>query len=247
MSKTIFFMNVAGLNIKVTCHYNSSLELCKDYLVEECQADIEAIATREEIIRYKENLPQNEAIFEHSEGYLEELYIHRSIAEQLPRYNRFVFHGAAIKVQDKGYLFTAPSGTGKSTHIRFWRKYLGEQIDIVNGDKPILSIDEEGVTVYGTPWAGKERWQKNHSVKLAGLCFLHRGTENRICRIEPAECLEMLINQVYLPHTEEMVGKTLELLNQMLETVPVYVLECDMSEDAVRCSFEAMTGMKYDV
>lgn len=241
MSKDMFFLRLAGLIVKVTCHYNDCRELCLDYITEENKAHMEVEIAQEEIMARKEMTP------EYSEENLESLCVHRSIAEQLPAYGRFVFHGASIKFQDKGYIFAAPSGTGKSTHIRAWRKYLGDQVDIVNGDKPILSVGDEGVFVHGTPWAGKEGWQKNQSVKLQGLCFLKRSAENRIRRMEPVECLDMLMKQVYIPQTAEMAGMTLELLNKMLQEVPVYLLECDMSEEAVRCSFEAMTGLEYNL
>lgn len=64
-------------------------------------------------------------------------------------------HGAVVAWKDQGYLFTAPSGTGKSTHLALWKKYLGDQAEVINGDKPFLKVMEDEVWVYGTPWAGK--------------------------------------------------------------------------------------------
>ena len=84
-----------------------------------------------------------------------------------------------------GYLFTAPSGTGKSTHIRLWRQFLGEAGHIVNGDKPFLSVEEGKVFVWGSPWAGKENWQKNRKAPLHGICLLKQGQKNKICRLQP--------------------------------------------------------------
>ena len=93
-----------------------------------------------------------------TESEAEILCIYRAIAEKLPLYNRFVMHGAAISFEDKAYIFTAASGTGKSTHIRLWRKAFGNPVGIVNGDKPVIEIKDDGTSlVYGTPWAGKER------------------------------------------------------------------------------------------
>ena len=93
-------------------------------------------------------------------------------------------HGAVVAWKNQGYLFTAPSGTGKSTHLALWKKYLGDQAEVINGDKPILKVTEDEVWVYGTPWAGKEQWQVNKKVALKGICFLERGEKNSIQKID---------------------------------------------------------------
>ena len=108
-------------------------------------------------------------------------------------------HGAAIAFDGAAYLFTAPSGTGKTTHVRLWRQYLGSRVTVVNGDKPFLSLEPDGtVRVWGSPWAGKERWQSPISVPLCGVCLLERGTD-RICRLPPEQALaqyEQHLNQM---------------------------------------------------
>lgn len=139
-------------------------------------------------------------------------------------------------------MFTAPSGTGKSTHIALWRKYLGEQVKIINGDKPILWATEKETCVYGTPWAGKERWETNTGVPLKEICFLQRGSQNEIRRLTPSEAMPLLMRQVYYPSDPQTAGKILELLDKMFGNVSFYAMKCDISEEAVRCSFETMTG-----
>ena len=88
--------------------------------------------------------------------YLEFVCAYRHIAERMPDYDAFVFHGAAVVVDDLAYLITAPSGTGKTTLTRFWRYGLDCGAWVLNGDKPILRRDPGGFTVCGTPWRGKE-------------------------------------------------------------------------------------------
>lgn len=246
MMKDRFTIQVAEKNIEINSRFSFCREFCKDYLVEGMQPDLTAVVSDEEFL---ENKQSDTGI---SEEYMEGLCIYRRIAEQLPYHNRFVFHGASITFENDGYLFTAPSGTGKSTHISQWKKYLGDSVDIVNGDKPVLSVEknpkmgEVCAKVHGTPWAGKERWQKNRSAKLKGICFVRQSKVNAIRRLEPVECLNMLMNQVYLPKDAGAVGLTMELLDGMITNVPVYLLECDISKEAVRCSFEAMTGKCFD-
>lgn len=137
------------------------------------------------------------------------------------------------------------SGTGKSTHIRLWRRMIGSDVGIVNGDKPILQITDENVLVYGTPWAGKEKWQKNCCVPLKGICLLRRGEKNAIRKADFSSCTEEIFHQVYMPQEGDMLLKTMELLDRLLTLVPLYELSCDMTEEAVKTSFECLTGEPY--
>lgn len=185
-----------------------------------------------------------------SDAYLETLAVLRRIAEWAPQYRRLLVHGAAIQYGGRAYLFTAPSGTGKSTHIKLWRRYLGAAASVINGDKPLALVPEAldaAPIVYGTPWSGKEGWQENTSAPLAGICLLSRAEPGatRIDRISAADALDRIIRQVYLPPHALAAANALELLDALLARVPVYDLAVDMSEDAVRASFEALTGLPY--
>lgn len=239
-----FVVRIADKVIEIQSRFPFLQEFCRDYVVDNQEAEFAVMVSDEEFVERKRCSPAM------SEDYLEGLCIYRKIAEQLPYHNRFVFHGASITFEQDGYLFTAPSGTGKSTHISGWKKYLKGAVDIVNGDKPVISVEHMGdkvsVKVHGSPWAGKECWQKNRSASLNGICFVRQGKENRIQRLEAGQCLDMLMNQVYLPQDGGAVGLTLELLDKMITNVPAYLLECDISEEAVKCSFEAMTGLNYN-
>ena len=190
-------------------------------------------------ISWAMSLPEAEKDFEF-------FALHRKLSTALVSYKTVLFHGSAIMLNNKGIIFTAPSGTGKSTHIRLWKKYLGDDVKIVNGDKPFISLEDEPM-IYGSPWAGKENWHRNCKMPLKGICFVQRGTTNSIRRIEASDCLSLLFKQVYLPADTLAAGLTLELVDMLIKKVPLYVLTCDMSEDAVRCSFEALTGLSYPV
>ena len=237
----IFTVGLADKKIRIQSIYPELRNFFKDYIIEDDSYDFAVSWTEEDVL--KEQAFSEDNTF--SLPYLETLAALRKIAEVLPRQNRILMHGASISYMGKGYLFTAVSGTGKSTHIRLWRKHLGEQVQIVNGDKPFLSIEEGTVHIYGSPWAGKENWHRNRSVELNGICFLNRGTTNRIRQMDPEECLSLVFNQIYMPEDPVSTGLTLELLDKLLTNVPLYYLECDISEEAVRCSFEAMTGLPY--
>lgn len=242
MEKTRFTIQLAEKNIEIESICPELKTFCQAYLTD-CseKLDFSISWTEETLLAEQRRLQETGS----SLLYLETFAALRAIAEQLPQYDRMVFHGAAITYNDGAYLFAAPSGTGKTTHIRLWKEYLGAQTDIVNGDKPILSVEGSNVRVHGTPWAGKENWHKNRSAALKGICFLQQAKENMIQRLEPSQCLERLMKQVYLPEDRHAAGRTLELLDGMVRHVPVYLLYCNISEDAVRYSFEEMTGLDF--
>ncbi len=175
-------------------------------------------------------------------GYLESLVIYRKLCEKLIDRGVLLFHSAAIRMDGKAYLFTAPSGTGKSTHIRLWRKKFGKKVGIINGDKPLISVTKDEIRAWGTPWDGKEHWSANVSAPIGGICQLARGTENVIRRITPEEALSQLFAQTYRPETAEGMRKTVQLLAEVSQRVPCWHLKCNMTAEAADVSSAAMRG-----
>ena len=252
-----FRMKIADVLMDVSSQYEMLVEYCRDYIVEDSAEEV-----LEHLVLTMEDIEKERAIAEKSEEavstlgslrnmtqyspqYLETLAALRKIADFMPEKDCFLMHGAVIAWKDQGYLFTAPSGTGKSTHLALWKKYLGEQAEVINGDKPFLKVREDEVWVYGTPWAGKEQWQVNKKVALKGICFLGRGEKNSIQKIDSFSALPFLMRQVYFTDAPQSAGKTMELLDQMLKIVPLYKMKCDISKEAFECSFGAMTFGKW--
>ena len=237
-----FIVGLADKYIEINSVYDELRNFFKDYLVTDVTPDFSVSLSQEDILAEQEAASVNQFL----PTYLETLALLRKLAEILPSHSRILMHGASISYNEHAYLFTAPSGTGKSTHIRLWKKYLGDDVKIVNGDKPFISLEDDPM-IYGSPWAGKENWHRNCKMPLKGICFVQRGTTNSIRRIEASDCLSLLFKQVYLPADTLAAGLTLELVDMLIKKVPLYVLTCDMSEDAVRCSFEALTGLSYPI
>lgn len=251
-----FKMKIADVLMDVSSQYDTLAEYCRNYLVKDSSLeaqehlvltmeDIEKERMMEQMITEKDRDIEKKgesAPSQYSLQYLETLATLRKIADFMPEWDGFLLHGAVIAWEDQGYLFTAPSGTGKSTHLALWKKYLGDQAEVINGDKPFLRLTDNEVWVYGTPWAGKERWQVNKKVALKGICFLERGEENRIQEINAVSALPFLMRQIYFTEDPQRAGKTMELLDQMLQKVPLYRLKCDISREAFECSFKAMTS-----
>ncbi len=237
-----FIVGLADKYIEINSVYDELRNFFKDYLVNDVTPDFSVSLSNEDILAEQEATSENQF----SPTYLETLALLRKLAEILPSHSRILMHGASISYNEHAYLFTAPSGTGKSTHIRLWKKYLGDDVKIVNGDKPFISLENEPM-IYGSPWAGKENWHRNCKIPLKGICFVQRGTTNSIQRIEASDCLSLLFKQVYLPDDTLAAGLTLELVDKLIKEVPLFILTCDMSEDAVKCSFETLTELTYPV
>lgn len=245
-----FAMRLASKLIEVHSLHDQVERLCSDYLVEEhaCAPDLVVRVSQADIDREREKDGEC-GHSSYSDAYLETLAVYRQIAEWAPPRGLMLMHGAVVEHAGRAYLFTAPSGTGKSTHVRLWRSFLGDAVRIINGDKPLVSVALSGaspVVAYGTPWAGKEGWQRNASAPLAGVCFLSQAERCSIARISPVEAFDAVMRQVYLPSDGAALVATMDLLDAFLRSVPAYRMACDMSEDAVRCSFETLTGESFE-
>ncbi|MCD8153915.1 MAG: hypothetical protein LUF78_04385, partial [Clostridiales bacterium] len=236
----IFTIELAGVPIEVKSRYNYCRWFCRDYLTDK-EPVISVYAEDDRLAEMKEYSPEMRDEFLERDG------IYSAIASRLPFYNRVALHGACIAYKGKGILFTAASGTGKSTHICLWKQYIGADVNIVNGDKPIFHIKENSITAYDTPWCGKEGWNRKYNAKMDAICFLRRTEDgvNRIREVDPDEGVSLMLRQMFHPYEPESTGLMLELFDRMLTSLPMYLLECDMSEDAVKCSFETLTGEKY--
>ena len=172
----------------------------------------------------------------------ETLAIYRKIAEKMPEYDTVLMHGSAVAVDGEAYLFTAPSSTGKSTHTRLWREVFGERAVMVNDDKPLVRIDPDGATVFGTPWNGKHRLGANIAVPLRAICLLERAEINRIGEISARGAYPTLLRQTYRPLDPGVFAKMLTLLDRLKTVVRFYRLGCNMELDAARIAYEGMKG-----
>lgn len=235
---------IGGKIIEIESIYDEVHKLCKDYKycgnidfsVKTSQSDIDSEREKSVSEDLKEGIPTR--LF--SDSYLETLAVYRKIAERMIEFNTILFHGSAVAVDGAGYLFTAKSGTGKSTHTRLWREYFGKRAVMVNDDKPLLQITENGVYIYGTPWDGKHHLSSNISVPLKSICILNRGTENNICSITKSEAYPILLQQTHRPMNTEKMQSVFTLLDKMCEHLKLYRLECNMNPDAVITAYNGM-------
>lgn len=235
---------IADKTVEVNSIYDEVHEYCSDYLTDE-PADYSVTTTQADIDFEREKSAREDEIEgipvrQFSDSYLEELAVYRKIAEQMITYDTILFHGSVVAVDGVGYLFTAKSGTGKSTHTRLWREYFGDKAVMVNDDKPLLKITDSGVIAYGTPYNGKHRLGANISVPLKAICILTRTADNHIEPISFEQAYKMLLQQVYRPADSILMMKTLDLIDRLADGVKLYRLGCNMDISAAKVSYEGM-------
>lgn len=239
-----FTISLAGVSIEICSLYNDVYKLCRDYLTEQnphfCVTVTHADIDFEREKSTSEAAHEGRPAVDFTPGYLETLAVYRQISEKMLKFNAFLMHGAVVALNGKAYLFTAPSGLGKTTHTRFWLQKYPEAF-ILNGDKPLLRMVEGHIFACGTPWAGKEGQNRNMMLPLYAVCTLFRGKENCIDRVPFDKVFPLVIAQTYRPHDAEQMKKTLELIRAMGKCTRFYAMTCNLDPDAARVAKEGMS------
>lgn len=151
-----------------------------------------------------------------------------------------MLHASAVVVDDGAYLFSAPSGTGKSTHTGLWLERFGDRAYILNDDKPAIRLENNVFYAYGTPFSGKFDISEPIGVPIRGISFIERAKENRITRLDTANAIAKIFEQTVRDLEGYNMDKLISLLDKLITTVPIYKLECNISDEAVVISYNAM-------
>ena len=240
-----FTIALAGRSIEIRPQYAHLRTLCAAYLTS-APPDLTVTVTPEDIAyerqRAAEAATEGDPVPHFSEAYGETLAVHRKIARAMVAYDTLLFHGSAVAVDGQAYLFTALSGTGKSTHTRLWCQHFGSRAFMVNDDKPFLRLLDGKVYACGSPWDGKHRLSTPTQVPLKALCLLERGEKNRIEPISRREALPQLLQQSYRPEEPAQLERALALLDAMTAALPLYRLYCNQEPSAAVVAYEGMGG-----
>lgn len=244
-----FTIELAGIPVRIRCKYKTNKDFFEGYFsdkeplftvekpsldqLKEAQADFDRIAEAE-----------GEPKIRCSQRFLENTAIHKLLAEELIDYDILLFHGSALEFDGEGIVFSAKSGTGKSTHARLWREIFGSRVRMINDDKPLIRVDE--MRIYGTPWNGKHGLGDNISAPLKAIVKIERAQENRIIPINPRDAMRLLMDQAYFSQLPERKAHVLDLEMKLVENVSFYRLECNMDPEAARVAGKALTGTITD-
>lgn len=234
----MFVIKLADLYIEIDNRFDYTERFCSGYIADGGSVDF-SVSVSDDDLKKESELAHTAS----SDAALECTAVYRKICTEILRYDAFFIHSSVVAVDGAAYAFAAASGTGKSTHTSLWLKHFGGRALIVNGDKPIMRFTDKGLTVYGTPWCGKEGMQTNTAVPLKALCFLQRGDVNVIRRVSQKESIDRIFGQLLIPRDKETLSSMLTLIDRLVRTIPMYLLECDISDEAVDVAFNGMNGL----
>lgn len=157
--------------------------------------------------------------------------------------NTLLMHAAAVSYKEKAIVFTAPSGTGKTTQAELWQKYRNALI--LNGDKVFLKQEDDCIHAWGSPWKGSSPYSENASAALKAIVVLEQDSQNSIRKLRGFELVERVIPHIFFPQWDERCeNAVLNFMDRLLQSTDIYLLQCRPDEDAVKITEETIFG--YD-
>lgn len=236
-----FVYKIADIVFGADINYKYTYNVMRDYLAPQgAEPEFCFKINREDLLREHQLSPHKlpDYAYESTAVYRKYIYV------VLEKYDAFFFHCSAISVHNQAVMFTAQSGTGKSTHRNLWTKNFGDRVAVINDDKPIIRRIDGRYYVFGTPWQGKEDLGANVKVEAKALCFLSRSDVNSIAPINPACIISKILNQTVRPNQAHLMSRLLELLDGFLKQVDTYDLRVNMEDEAAYVAYKGIFGEK---
>jgi hypothetical protein len=207
--------------------YNNKISACF------CIGDSDGIE-----INVEANDEWNEATVTYLESEYDDEYMIRELPCEIVFRNRIllhegiVIHASAVEYEGKGIIFTAPSGTGKSTQASLWKEHMGSKT--LNDDHPALRIVNSKPYVYGTPWSGSSPEALNGSAPLRAIFVLEQATQNSIQLLDKKESVSRLMARCFLPYFEcDLMNIAMRNLEKVINSTPVFLMKCRPDKEAV--------------
>ena len=229
---------IAELNIRIDPVTPQTEKRIEPYRCDAEDYDFDASVTKEEIDKYmeKSKVPCLPYL---AEDALVLTNISRAV---LGGYDGCFFHSSCLEMDGEGYLFTALSGTGKSTHTRNWRMLFGERVIMINDDKPL--IRQIGGTFYvcSTPWMGKSNIGCNRIAPIKAIYVLKRGEKNSAALTSPAKQMRALMEATLLPNDRDNMMKLLGLFDALFAQAKLVELYCNQDIESAQVAYDAVCG-----
>ena len=230
-------IKIADIPVQLNNRFPDLAYLCAGYETAETAA-ICLLVSQEEL-----DQERSMQVYDFPDGYLETVCIYRKLALEMLKHHVFIMHASVLEVDGEGYGFLAHSGTGKTTQTRLWLEHFGSRARVVNGDKPLIRMVPNGkgwkFIAYGTPWCGKEGMGCNASVPLKAMFLLERSLEPACEPASQEYTVDRLFHQMLMPENPELMMNLLTMADRLVETVPAYILRCDMTDASVVAAYEA--------
>lgn len=243
----MFRISLCGIVIELDNRFDYVKRLCRDYWYDgTAPAAFRVKVGTDEMDAYSASVGRPMTPDE-VESYL----LYRKICGQMPAYGAFLLHASAIMVEEadgrtRGYAFSARRGGGKTTHTSLWSAYFAgntyPKITVINGDKPLVKREVGGrLTLWGTPWCGKEGKQTNAHCPLSAICFLEKAPENRIAPCDTADTAARILEATMVPPTPALQDDMAALVGATVRDVPAYILSCRPDVQAVHLAYATLS------
>ncbi len=226
---------IAGLKTEIDIHYDFLKKKVKEYEADfdSSETDVK-ILVDDDFLQMKCDEMPGLTIEQH-----EYLWVGQAFNSRLLDYGGIMLHSSCVEKDGYAYLFSADSGTGKSTHTHLWLKNLSGT-RIINDDKPALIKENDAWYACGTPFSGKTDENTNAKVPIRAIVFIKRAKENKVERLPINEAIKLLFGQTIRSKIEERAMVTLEAVDSILRSVPFFSLECNMDDEAAIVSYNGI-------
>lgn len=225
-----YFVNYAGHKITYSFRYPSTYTHFRKYIKISDKDTADCSASDEKLERMRMVLPDSV-----SDDYAEYRSMISITAKELLKYQCCLFHAVSFIFQDRAWLLTAPSGTGKTTQFKNWKRMYPKEIRMICGDIPVISMNDSQISIHPSSWNGKENYGNMISAPLGGVIFLEQGKQNTIEKMTVSDAILPFMNQfISLPDTEQQVQSLISILDCLLDHYPVCKMINDGSLDSTR-------------
>ena len=227
--------NIAGVIVEMNPMFDRTISQAKPYLTTSLNSpDISielSIEKLEEIKKRYNHLNLEE---------IEYIFLGQLFYRHILKHNGILLHSSCVVKDNQAYLFSAPSGTGKSTHTNLWLEEFKDAF-ILNDDKPAIIYKDNTLYAAGTPFSGKHDISKNALVPIKGICFIERSSNNWIKEISSKQAIFEILNQTERIPYEEDMNLILEHISNIVKNTKIYKMGCNISIEAVYTSYNKMS------
>ena len=228
---------IADIVIQFNSQYDVLPKACKKFEINEGIPEIIINVSEDDLAKEMKDYPVEDYV---TPAEYEMTCAFRKLGSVIWKYDTLLFHSAGMKVDDSGIIFSAHSGTGKTTHMRLWKKLLGDRLKAINGDKPFIRFIDDKPVLFGTPWMGKEKFGMNSSAPLQNICFIERSETNYVVKLNKEDIINRIFDQVFLPSDPMGSISTLQLIDKLLNSCNLWCIHCNMDIEAAEVAYNTI-------